>query len=95
MRSGMLYGMLYRRPIHPLQYIQFHHHRPMLAPTPIDYLATLETYMNPENGTCAYHYAEICAKYLKLSEEFQTEYSCMEGYRIDVGEFNVWALNLL
>jgi hypothetical protein len=64
-------------------------------PAPIDYLATLETYMNPENGTCAYHYAEICARLLHLSEEFQTEYSCMKSYRIDVGEFNVWALNLL
>jgi len=67
----------------------------MLAPTPTDYLATLETYMNPENGTCAYHYAEICAKYLKLSDQFITDYSCMKGHRVDVGEFNVWALNLL
>ena len=67
----------------------------MLAPTPIDYLATLEFYMDPENGTCAYHYAEICANYLKLSDQFVIDYSCMEGYRVDVGEFNVWALNLL
>ena len=64
-------------------------------PAPTDYLAALQSYMNPENGTVAYDYARICAKYLKLSEEFQTEYSCMEGHRIDVGEFNVWALNLL
>ena len=64
-------------------------------PAPTDYLAALQSYMNPENGTVAYDYARICAKYLKLSEEFQTEYSCMKGYRIDVGEFNVWALNLL
>ena len=67
----------------------------MPAPTATDYLTVLESYMNPENGTVAYDYARICAKYLKLSEEFQTEYSCMEGHRIDVGEFNVWALNLL
>jgi hypothetical protein len=67
----------------------------MLAPTPIDYLDTLEFYMDPENGTVSYTYAEICAKYLKLSEEFQTDYACMKGHRVDVGEFNVWALNLL
>jgi hypothetical protein len=67
----------------------------MLSPTPINYLATLETYMEPSNGTVPYTYARICARLLHLSEEFQTEYSCMKGYRIDVGEFNVWALNLL
>ena len=95
MLSGMLYGMLDRRPVHPLQYIQFHHPRPMLAPTATDYLSTLESYMNPENGTVSHTYAEICAKYIKLSEEFQTDYACMKGHRVDVGEFNVWALNLL
>ena len=94
MRSGMLYGMLDRRPIHRLR-LTSHRTDPMLAPTPTDYLATLETYMNPENGTCAYHYAEICAKYLKLSDQFVADYSCMKGHRVDVGEFNVWALNLL
>jgi hypothetical protein len=66
---------------------------PMLAPT--DYLAALQSYMEPSNGTVPYTYARICARLLHLSEEFQTEYSCMEGYRVDVGEFNVWALNLL
>jgi len=83
-----------RSPFHAM-ILSVHHHRPMLAPTATDYLSTLETYMNPENGTVAYDYARICAKYLKLSEEFQTDYSCMEGHRVDVGEFNVWALNLL
>jgi hypothetical protein len=67
----------------------------MFAPTATDYLSTLESYMDPENGTVSYNYAEICAKYLKLSDQFVTDYSCMEGYRVDVGEFNVWALNLL
>ena len=67
----------------------------MPAPTATDYLSTLETYMNPENGTVAYDYARICARLLHLSEEFQTDYACMEGHRVDVGEFNVWALNLL
>ena len=65
-------------------------------PAPTDYLAALQSYMEPSNGTVPYTYARICARLLHLSEEFQTEYSCMEGYnRIDVGEFNVWALNLL
>jgi len=67
----------------------------MLAPNATDYLSTLETYMNPENGTVSYEYARICAKYLKLSNQFIADYACMEGYRVDVGEFNVWALNLL
>ena len=66
---------------------------PMPAPT--DYLAALQSYMEPSNGTVPYTYARICARLLHLSEEFQTEYSCMEGHRVDVGEFNVWALNLL
>jgi hypothetical protein len=51
--------------------------------------------MDPKNGTVAYDYAKICAKLLKLSEQFVIDYSCMEGYRVDVGEFNYWALNLL
>jgi len=51
--------------------------------------------MDPKNGTVAYDYAKICAKLLKLSDQFVTDYSCMEGYRVDVGEFNYWALNLL
>ena len=67
----------------------------MPAPTATDYLAVLESYMDPSNGTVAYEYARICAKLLHLSDQFVTDYSCMEGYRVDVGEFNVWALNLL
>ena len=69
--------------------------RPMLAPTAIDYLKVLESYMEPSNGTVSYEYARICAKFLKLSDQFVADYACMEGYRVDVGEFNVWALNLL
>ena len=64
-------------------------------PEPTDYLAALQTYMDPKNGTVAYDYARICAKLLKLSDQFIADYSCMEGHRVDVGEFNVWALNLL
>ena len=71
------------------------HHRPMPAPTATDYLTVLESYMDPSNGTVAYEYARICAKLLKLSDQFVTDYSCMEGHGVDVGEFNVWALNLL
>ena len=67
----------------------------MPAPTAIDYLEVLESYMEPSNGTVSYTYARICAQLLKLSDQFVTDYSCMEGYRVDVGEFNVWALNLL
>ena len=74
---------------------EVHHHRPMPAPTATDYLTVLESYMDPKNGTVAYDYARICAKLLKLSDQFIAEYSCMEGHRVDVGEFNVWALNLL
>ena len=51
--------------------------------------------MEPSNGTVSYEYARICAKFLKLSDQFVADYACMEGYRVDVGEFNVWALNLL
>lgn len=64
-------------------------------PAPTDYLAALQTYMEPSNGTVSYWYAKTCAKFLHLSEQFFTDYSCMEGHRVDVGEFNVWALNLL
>ena len=67
----------------------------MPAPTAIDYLEVLESYMDPSNGTVSYTYARICAKLLKLSDQFVADYSCMEGYRVDVGEFNVWTLNLL
>ena len=74
---------------------EVHHHQPMPAPTATDYLTVLESYMDPSNGTVAYEYARICAKLLKLSDQFVTDYSCMEGHRVDVGEFNVWALNLL
>ena len=64
-------------------------------PAPTDYLAALQSYMEPSNVTVPYTYARICAKLLKLSDQFIAEYSCMEGHRVDVGEFNVWALNLL
>ena len=74
---------------------EVHHHRPMPAPTAIDYLEVLESYMDPRNGTVSYWYAKTCAKFLHLSDQFVTDYSCMEGHRVDVGEFNVWALNLL
>ena len=73
--------------------LSVHHHRPM--PEPTDYLAALQSYMEPSNGTVSYTYAKICAQLLHLSDQFVTDYSCMEGYRVDVGEFNVWALNLL
>ena len=64
-------------------------------PAPTDYLAALQSYMDPSDGTVPYNYARICAQLLKLSDQFIAEYSCMEGHRVDVGEFNVWALNLL
>lgn len=59
------------------------------------YLAALESYMDPSNGTVPYTHARICSQLLNLSDAFSLEYSHMEGHRIDVGEFNVWALNLL
>ena len=62
---------------------------------PRHYLAVLESYMDPNNGTVCYTYARVCARLLNLSDEFVTEYGHMEGYRIDVGEYNVWAMNLL
>ena len=64
-------------------------------PAPTDYLAALQSYMDPSNGTVPYNYARICAQLLKLSDQFIVEYSCMDGHSVDVGEFNVWALNLL
>jgi hypothetical protein len=63
--------------------------------TPTAYLAALETYMDPENGTVSYDYARICAQLLSISDAFKTDYSCMEGHRVDVGEFNVWAIENL
>ena len=63
-----------------------------LLPTTLQFWSPIWT---PKNGTVAYDYARICAKLLKLSDQFIAEYSCMEGHRVDVGEFNVWALNLL
>ena len=65
----------------------------MTAPT--DYLAALQSYMDPSNGTVPYTHARICARLLNLSDAFFVEYGCMKGHRVDVGEFNVWALNLL
>ena len=65
----------------------------MTAPTA--YLAALQSYMDPSNGTVPYTYARICAQLLNISDAFQTDYSCMEGHRVDVGEFNVWAIENL
>lgn len=68
---------------------------------PRHYLLALESYMDPNNGTVCYTYARVCARLLNLSEAFSQEYGHMEGpydgagVRIDVGEFNVWALNQL
>lgn len=73
--------------------IPVHTTEPMTAPT--DYLAALHSYMDPSNGTVPYTHARICAQLLNLSDAFSVEYQCMEGHRIDVGEYNVWALNLL
>ena len=64
-------------------------------PAPTDYLAALQSYMDPENGTVGYWFAKTCAQLLHLSDQFVADYSCMEGERIDLGEYNVWALNLL
>jgi len=64
-------------------------------PSPIHYLNALESYMDPENGTVCYWYAKVCADLCKIPEAFSTEYGHMEGERLDCGEFNVWALNLL
>ena len=64
-------------------------------PAPTDYLAALQSYMDPENGTVGYWFAKTCADLLNLSDQFSTEYGHMEWERIDLGEYNVWALNLL
>ena len=65
----------------------------MTAPT--DYIAALQSYMDPENGTVGYWFAKTCADLLNLSDQFSAEYGHMEWERIDLGEYNVWALNLL
>jgi hypothetical protein len=64
----------------------------MTAPT--DYLFALQSYM-AANGTVTWDNARIAAKLLNLTDSFLADYGCMEGHRVDVGEFNVWALNLL
>lgn len=66
-----------------------------LTPSPIHYLTALESYMDPNNGTVCYWYAKVCAKLLNISDAFFADYGCMEGRRVDVGEFNVWAVDLL
>ena len=76
-----------------------HTTEPMTAPTDyldaLAWLAVLQSYMDPSNGTVPYTHARICAQFLNLSDAFSAEYQCMEGHRIDVGEYNVWAMNLL
>lgn len=62
---------------------------------PNGYLLALQTYMDPDNGTVTWNNARITAKLLKLSDEFVTEYGHMHGERVDFGEFNVWARNLI
>jgi len=78
-----------------LQFQSQPHHRHRIMPSPIHYLNALESYMDPENGTVCYWYAKVCADLCKIPEAFSTEYGHMEGERLDCGEFNVWALNLL
>lgn len=63
--------------------------------TPTDYLAVLQSYVDPNNGTVSYWYAQTCAKLIKLSEQFESEYNCMEGERIDLGEFYVWVFQTI
>lgn len=81
-------------PTHPVDLQSQPHHRHRIMPAPIHYLNALESYMD-ETGTVCYWYAKVCADLCKIPEAFSTEYGHMEGERIDLGEFNVWALNLL
>jgi hypothetical protein len=62
---------------------------------PNGYLLALQSYMDPANGTVTWNNARIAAKLLKLSDEFVMEYGHMYGDRVDFGEFNVWARNLI
>ncbi len=66
-------------------------------PAPTDYIAALQSYIDPENGTVGYWFAKTCAQLIGLTDQFSEEYGFMENNneRIDLGEFNVWALNLL
>ena len=48
-------------------------------PAPTDYIAALQSYMDPENGTVSYWFAKICADLLNLSDQFSTEYGHMES----------------
>lgn len=68
----------------------------MNTTSPTDYLAALEErFMNPDNGTVSYWLAWACAELIGLTDQFSAEYSHMEGERIDLGEYNVWVMNLL
>jgi hypothetical protein len=65
------------------------------TPTPINYLRALASYMEPSNGTVCYSYAKVCAWLCRIPDSFYEEYGHMEGERIDLGEYNTWALKTL
>lgn len=67
----------------------------MTAPT--DYLAALQSYMHPDNGTVPFYFARTCAELIGLTDQFSTEYGHMEknNERVDLGEFSMWAIKSL
>lgn len=64
---------------------------------PTDYLAALQSYMHPDNGTVPFYFAKTCADLMHLSDAFSAEYGFMEenNERVDLGEFSMWAIKSL
>ena len=68
---------------------------PTMQIAPTDYLATLNTYQDPANGTVSWNLARICADFMGLSEGFVGLYGPLRGQRVDFCEFAAWAIGAL
>ena len=66
-----------------------------IMPTPTDYLATLNTYQDPANGTVSWYLAQICADLMGIDMAFSNLYGPIKGQRVDFGEFAAWAIAAL
>ena len=65
------------------------------SPAPTDYLAALRIFYDPNSGTVPFWIARSCADLIGLSAQFSEDYGHLEGEKLDLGEFNVWAIELM
>ena len=65
------------------------------SPTPRDYVEALQIFYDPSSGTVPFWIARSCAELIGLSVQFSEDYGHLEGEKIDLGEFNVWAIELM